>query len=269
MAAGRVAVVLGAVVVSVVPLLASGAYADCFAYCYKDCISKDKSMVDYCNYACDKTCGPDKAPLVVSSSSRPLAADPGAVGRRVGDDMDCQLSCAWDSCHRLLPDDKATEICFGRCYDGCKTTAAAGAVAAARLPRPLHAGAGDVRPAEKKQNDDAIQPASEPDPDQSPDQPVALSPPDDVDRHVMVASPPDEDRQVMVASPPNEDDVDHQVLLSSPPDDVDRQVMVASPPNEDDVDHKVLLSSPHYHITPPDDGDHQVLASPPDDPDHV
>ncbi|KAG8051458.1 hypothetical protein GUJ93_ZPchr0001g29719 [Zizania palustris] len=88
-AAGR-AVALGAAVA--VLLLAGGADADCFDYCYRNCIANNRSMVDYCNYACDKTCQPDKRPPL---ARRPLAG---------GDMLGCQLSCARDSCHRLRPD---------------------------------------------------------------------------------------------------------------------------------------------------------------------
>jgi len=66
------------------PLLADGAYADCYNYCFNDCISKDKSMRDYCSYACDKTCAPDGALW------RPIAGLP----------INSQLACVRDSCHR-------------------------------------------------------------------------------------------------------------------------------------------------------------------------
>jgi len=66
------------------PLLADGAYADCYNYCFNDCISKDKSMRDYCGYACDKTCAPDAALW------RPIAGLP----------INCQVACVRESCHR-------------------------------------------------------------------------------------------------------------------------------------------------------------------------
>uniref|UniRef100_A0A0E0EDR4 Acidic protein n=1 Tax=Oryza meridionalis TaxID=40149 RepID=A0A0E0EDR4_9ORYZ len=159
---GRV-VALGAVAVVVALIfLAGGADADCYDYCFKDCMARENNMVDYCSYACDKTCQPDKPTLYSSSSTRPLAA---------AGDMECQLSCALGSCHRLLPEGKgAVEACFGQCYDGCKTTAAA------MLPRPLRAGHHVL----SSPPDDV-----EHDPDQ-----VFASPPDDVDRHVF-AAPPD------------------------------------------------------------------------------
>lgn len=88
MAAGRgVAPGLSAVAVAVALLLAGGTDADCFDYCYKNCIANDRSMADYCNYACDKTCEPG-VPL------RPLVAAGGGG-------MGCQLSCARTSCNRL------------------------------------------------------------------------------------------------------------------------------------------------------------------------
>lgn len=86
MAAGRAVVAVAACMVAVaaaLPLLADGAYADCYNYCFNDCISKDKSMRDYCSYACDKTCAPDGAALW-----RPTIA------------AGCQFACARDSCHR-------------------------------------------------------------------------------------------------------------------------------------------------------------------------
>lgn len=89
---GRV-VALGAVAVMVaLTFLAGGADADCYDFCFKDCMARENNMVDYCSYACDKTCQPDKPTLYSSSSSSRLAGD-----------MECQLSCALGSCHRLLP----------------------------------------------------------------------------------------------------------------------------------------------------------------------
>ncbi|XP_044346211.1 uncharacterized protein [Triticum aestivum] len=141
MAAGRACALSAVLVVVVAPLLLAGvADADCFDYCFKDCIAKDKNMIDYCNYACDKTC-------YTGAPQRPLAAA-AAPG-----DMGCQLSCARTSCHRLDPDREAAEACFGQCYDGCKTKT---------LPRPLRAGAGmptTLGPVV------ADLPSSEPDPD--------------------------------------------------------------------------------------------------------
>ncbi|CAM0881571.1 unnamed protein product [Alopecurus aequalis] len=126
-----------AVVVAVAPLLLAGvARADCFDYCFKNCIANDKSMTDYCNYACDKTCDP-------GAPQRPLAT---------GSDMGCQLSCARTSCNRLGPDCKAVETCFGACYHGCTTKP---------LPRPLRAGAG----ASVSTASGPIFPSAEPDPD--------------------------------------------------------------------------------------------------------
>lgn len=88
MAAARLAVAAAAVlaVAAVLPLLAAGAYADCYDFCFKDCISKDKSMRDYCSYACDKTCAPDAA----------LHRRPVAVG---GLAIACQTNCVRVSCH--------------------------------------------------------------------------------------------------------------------------------------------------------------------------
>lgn len=84
-AGGRaVAVAAMVAVAAALPLLACGGYAECYDYCFKDCISKDKSMRDYCSYACDKTCAPDAAPR------RPVAGLP----------INCQLACVRDSCRR-------------------------------------------------------------------------------------------------------------------------------------------------------------------------
>lgn len=79
-----VAAMVAVVAAAALPLLACGGYAECYDYCFKDCISKDKSMRDYCSYACDKTCAPDAAPR------RPVAGLP----------INCQLACVRDSCSR-------------------------------------------------------------------------------------------------------------------------------------------------------------------------
>ena len=88
MAAGRAVAIMAATVAVAaavaLPLLADGAYEDCYNYCFNDCISKDKSMREYCSYACDKTCAPD------------ADADPIAAGLPIN----CQVACVRDSCHR-------------------------------------------------------------------------------------------------------------------------------------------------------------------------
>ncbi|CAL4962872.1 unnamed protein product [Urochloa decumbens] len=140
------AVALVLVAAAALPMLAAGAYADCYDYCFKDCISKDKSMRDYCSYACDKTCAPDAA----AEPRRPAA---GAFA--------CQVDCVRTSCHGVRADGKDMEECYGQCYDGCETKAG--------IPRPLRAGA--VRPAAlpdhpfHEKQDNAVQPTGEPDPD--------------------------------------------------------------------------------------------------------
>uniref|UniRef100_A0A0E0JKP3 Acidic protein n=1 Tax=Oryza punctata TaxID=4537 RepID=A0A0E0JKP3_ORYPU len=189
---GRVVVALGAV--AVVALLAGGADADCYDYCFKDCMARENNMVDYCSYACDKTCQPDDKPMV--SSSRPLAA---AAGGRLVGDMECQLSCALDSCHRLLPDGQsAVEACLGQCYDGCKTSAA-------MLPRPLRAGGAGVHA--------VAWPAKSP-------EVGVLAPPDDPDHYVF-------------SSPPDDVDHDPDQVFASPPDDIDHHVFAAPPGDPD------------------------------------
>ncbi|RLN23814.1 uncharacterized protein C2845_PM07G14260 [Panicum miliaceum] len=159
-AAAAVAAVLAA---AALPLLAAGAYADCYDFCFKDCISKDKSMRDYCSYACDKTCAPDGRAL-----RRPASAA-----------AECQIDCVRGSCHGARAGGKDMVACYGQCYDRCKTGPG--------LPRPLRAGAGVVRPAalpgspfhEKQdavgpaalpgspfhEKQDAVGPAALPDPD--------------------------------------------------------------------------------------------------------
>ncbi|OEL35237.1 hypothetical protein BAE44_0003746 [Dichanthelium oligosanthes] len=130
MAAAKLAVVVAAVAVVVaaaLPMLAAGAYADCFDYCFKDCIAKDRSMRDYCNYACDKTCAPDDA-----LKRRPVAAAGGLA-------MACQVDCVRKSCHGVRADGEDMVACYGQCYDGCPIGPG--------LPRPLRAGKGVVRAA--------------------------------------------------------------------------------------------------------------------------
>nr|CAB3477497.1 unnamed protein product [Digitaria exilis] len=150
MAAARLVAAAAAVAVAVAALLATGAYADCFETCFKNCISNDKSMADYCNYACSLTCGGGGG-----------GGSPNDAIRRP---IDCQFSCVRDSCRPHRADGKGMEACYGQCYDGCKTKAS--------LPRPLGAGvAGDVvwpaalpdHPFHKTL--EAVEPTSEPDPD--------------------------------------------------------------------------------------------------------
>ena len=91
MAASGLALAAAAVLAAAaLPLLAAGACADCYDFCFKDCISKDKSMRDYCSYACDKTCAPDgRAPR------RPAEAAAAAGGLAIA----CQIDCVRGSCH--------------------------------------------------------------------------------------------------------------------------------------------------------------------------
>ncbi|KAL6614999.1 hypothetical protein ACP70R_037269 [Stipagrostis hirtigluma subsp. patula] len=103
-------------------LLAGGADADCFSYCFKNCVANDKSMADYCNYACDKTCEP-------GAPQRPQAA---LVG---GGTLQCQFTCARTTCRSFATGGEGMAPCYARCYDGCKIKA---------LPRAVRAG---VRPA--------------------------------------------------------------------------------------------------------------------------
>nr|ACG47825.1 hypothetical protein [Zea mays] len=115
---GGRAVAVAMVAAAALPLLVGGAYADCYNYCFNDCMNKDKSMRDYCSYACDKTCAPDAAPR------RPVAGLP----------INCQLACVRDSCSRSRADANNMKACYGQCYDRCETMAG--------LPRPLRAGGG-------------------------------------------------------------------------------------------------------------------------------
>ncbi|CAO2183481.1 unnamed protein product [Urochloa humidicola] len=163
------------VLAAALPLQAAGAYADCYDYCFKDCISKDKSMRDYCSYACDKTCSPDASASAAVTRRRP-AAIAGGLG------FACQVDCVRKSCSGVREDCKDMEECYGQCYDGCETKAAG-------MPRPLRAGTGASWPAalpdhpfhekhqgavgpaalpdhpEHEKQDDAVQPTGEPDPD--------------------------------------------------------------------------------------------------------
>ncbi|PUZ56001.1 hypothetical protein GQ55_5G259500 [Panicum hallii var. hallii] len=120
MAAGLLAVAAAAVTLAAaaLPVLAD---KDCFETCFKHCVANDKSMTDYCNYACGMTCGPNGA------LRRPLAG--AAIA---GLPINCQLACVRESCRRLQADDKDMEACYGQCYHGCKTKAG--------RPRPLGAG---------------------------------------------------------------------------------------------------------------------------------
>ncbi|KAJ1284142.1 hypothetical protein BS78_03G181900 [Paspalum vaginatum] len=146
MAAARRA--MAAAALSLLVVGGGASYADCYDYCFKDCMSKDKNMRDYCSYACDKTCSPDAAALA------------GVVP------VDCQFACVEESCRRLPQDGEDMEACYGQCYNGCKTTKAGG------LPRPLRAGTGAVQPAAALPEDhpfhekqDAAEAAAERDPD--------------------------------------------------------------------------------------------------------
>jgi hypothetical protein len=86
-----VVVVMVAAVAPVLLLLAGVARADCFDYCFNNCIANDKSMKDYCNFICAQTCDP---PQPQPSAAAAVAA---------GSDMGCQLSCARNACNRLGP----------------------------------------------------------------------------------------------------------------------------------------------------------------------
>jgi hypothetical protein len=85
---GRAVAALASAAVALL-VLAGGADADCFDYCYKNCIGNDKSMADYCNYACDKTCEPG-----LLLRQRPLAAA-AVVG---GTPLRCQIDCVRRNC---------------------------------------------------------------------------------------------------------------------------------------------------------------------------
>lgn len=208
-------------------LLAGGADADCFDYCYKNCIANDRSMADYCNYACDKTCEPG-VPL------RPLVAAGGGG-------MGCQLSCARTSCNRLRADGKAVEACFGQCYDGCKTKT---------LPRPLRAGAGVATalgpvsefPASEPDTDDAVRRPSGPD-----------HPFHEKQEAVQPASEPDKDDALRPASEPKDDSVR---LTSEPKDDAVRPGTVPDQPFHEKQDSIQPASEPRAASEP--DADNSV-----------
>ncbi|KAJ1284141.1 hypothetical protein BS78_03G181800 [Paspalum vaginatum] len=78
MAAGRLAVVVAAAVLAV----AGASDDDCFANCFKNCVGGDKSMADYCNYACGMTCIPDDDALQLGTAAlpRPLRTAAGGGG---------------------------------------------------------------------------------------------------------------------------------------------------------------------------------------------
>ncbi|GJN18520.1 hypothetical protein PR202_gb05690 [Eleusine coracana subsp. coracana] len=123
---GRLVAVLAAAAVAL--LLAGGAAADCFDYCFKNCVANDKSMTDYCNYACGKTCDPGV--LRRHNQQRPLAA---------GIPIRCQIDCVKRSCTGgFRKDRRGVVACYRGCFDGCKTKT---------VPRP------------------PLRPTSEPDPD--------------------------------------------------------------------------------------------------------
>ncbi|XP_062202049.1 uncharacterized protein LOC133904580 [Phragmites australis] len=235
MAAGRV-VAAAAVAAVALALLAGGADADCFDYCFKNCVANDKSMAEYCTYACDKTCAPD------ALLQRPLAT----VG---GLPIQCQLACVRASCHRLRAGGKDMEACYGQCYDSCKTKA---------LPRPLRAGAGPdkdstVQPASVPDHpfnmeQGAVQPASVPDHpfnmEQDAVQPASTaSVPDHPFRKkqgsVRPASEPDKDDAVQPASEPDPDRATRPVgpVRPDPPPFLEKQdaVQPASEPDRDDA----------------------------------
>ncbi|TVU34367.1 hypothetical protein EJB05_16199 [Eragrostis curvula] len=144
MAAGGRAV---AAAVMAVALLAGGADADCFDYCFKNCIANDKSMADYCNYACGKTCEPGQRAL------------PDAAGVQGLLPIRCQIDCVRRNCHGFRIDRQVTVDCYHSCFDGCETKT---------VPRPLRAGAAvdaaDSGPVSETTRGDAVGPASEPDP---------------------------------------------------------------------------------------------------------
>ncbi|CAO2190885.1 unnamed protein product [Urochloa humidicola] len=145
-AAAAVAVAM----VAALPLLAAAGVApsvdDCFTICFKRCIANDKSMTDYCNYACGMTCGG-------GGSDGALHRRPAALAG-VLHMMNCQLACVRESCRPLPADGNDMETCYGQCYDGCNTKTG--------LPRLLRPAALPDHPFHKMQ--DAVQPTSEPDP---------------------------------------------------------------------------------------------------------
>jgi len=103
MAAGLLAVAAAAAAVALaaaaLPVLAD---KDCFENCFKNCVGNDKSMTDYCNYACGMTCGPDGA-LRRPTAGAALAGLP----------INCQLACVRESCHPLQA---GKMICYRHVY---------------------------------------------------------------------------------------------------------------------------------------------------------
>ncbi|KAK3164683.1 hypothetical protein QOZ80_1AG0023060 [Eleusine coracana subsp. coracana] len=145
---GRLVVALAAAVA----LLAGGTAADCFDYCFKNCVANDKSMADYCNYACGKTCDPG---VLRRHQHRPLAVVVDGIPIR------CQIGCLKRSCAGgFRKDRRGVVACYRGCFDSCKTNT---------VPRPpLCAGAGvDAAsgPVSETKVDVAVHPTSEPDPD--------------------------------------------------------------------------------------------------------
>ena len=105
MAAGLLAVAAAAVALAAaaaLPVLADD--KECFENCFKHCVGNDKSMTDYCNYACGMTCGPNDHAL-----RRPLAGAAAIAGLPIN----CQLACVRESCHPLQA---GKMICYRHVY---------------------------------------------------------------------------------------------------------------------------------------------------------
>ena len=106
MAAGLLAVAAAAAVLAAaaaaLPVLADD--KECFENCFKHCVGNDKSMTDYCNYACGMTCGPNDHAL-----RRPLAGAAAIAGLPIN----CQLACVRESCHPLQA---GKMICYRHVY---------------------------------------------------------------------------------------------------------------------------------------------------------
>ncbi|WVZ69857.1 hypothetical protein U9M48_018580 [Paspalum notatum var. saurae] len=164
--------VVAAAAAAVLAVAGGGSYAsapaddDCFANCFKKCVGGDKSMTDYCNYACGMTCG---SPDYDDARALQLGGAP----------TNCQLACVRTACRGGLrrrqgnaADGKEMVACYGQCSDSCEAKKQAG------VPRPtLRAGTGGEgaarrssaaladKPFRKTQDDAAVEPAGEPDPD--------------------------------------------------------------------------------------------------------